>query len=674
MSFGNPHLLWTLFAVPLPVLLHLFFRRRKAQVTFSTLQFFHRQKRYLAHRRRLRELLLLLTRTLALLFLALALCKPLFQSMPAGFATRTGAAIVLDDTLSMNRTVGAGATAFDVALQKANEILDTLAEGDAASVVFLSGRTGIAMTRRRQQVRQTLEAALITGASGSFSEALALAVDGLKAGGAPNRELYVLSDFQRNQAPDKPVRVEEEGPVRTFLLPIAGSSDNLSVERLALASRPKTANRRLAIPFTVRNFGATDCETEAALTVAGETVNRIPLKIPAGESVSDRFEYVPAQAGTLSGWIDIADRALPLDNRRYFSINVNETICALLVESDALSRTSPFFFLKRAIDPSGDGTLNGIRTETAFVQELVPRDLEKAHVVLLANPQPIPQASAALLNRYMENGGTVIVFGGPAVDTATLSAFPSDKLRRLMGARDAREFSGLTFKGPLLPLNDLLQLDLLKWRGLNALTPSPSGIVLAESRGIPLMVQESVGAGKVIACAFSPRRDTSNWPELKSFPIAMIHLLNDAANEPQRHDSLECGSLLRLSSPEAKEIALAHSEGMRFTCKPEKGEVVCSETWRPGILTADQATPRSTALNPVAAESDLTTLANRQIPGIVDGKATLLRTDAALESQIRTYRQGSDLTGLFLFLLLLMLLAEAVLGNTYLTKPREVRP
>ena len=55
MEFSNAVFLWGLLAVPLPILLHLFFKRRKSKVAFSTLQFFHQRKKYLAHRRRLRE-------------------------------------------------------------------------------------------------------------------------------------------------------------------------------------------------------------------------------------------------------------------------------------------------------------------------------------------------------------------------------------------------------------------------------------------------------------------------------------------------------------------------------------------------------------------------------------------------------------------------------------------
>jgi hypothetical protein len=189
MNFGHPLFLWGLLAVPLPLLLHLFFRRRKAMIAFSTLQFFLQQKRYLAHRRRLREWLLLLVRTLALLMLVLALARPTLQGFTAAFAARTTVALIVDDTLSMDRKLGSGHDRLRAGTQKADEILNTLSEGDAASLIFLSGRPGLALNPPAAAVRRALEEARVTGASGSFAAALQHAQIDLAAGAAPNGNL-----------------------------------------------------------------------------------------------------------------------------------------------------------------------------------------------------------------------------------------------------------------------------------------------------------------------------------------------------------------------------------------------------------------------------------------------------------------------------------------------------
>jgi hypothetical protein len=676
MTFGNPLFLWGLLAVPLPVLLHLFFRRRKAKAVFSTLQFFHPRRRDLAHRRRLRELLLLLVRTLAVLCLALALARTLFQSLPAGLAARTSAVLVLDDTLSMDRRVGSGATAFEVAEQKAEEILDTLAEGDGAALVFLSGRQGLALTRKRQLVRQRLQEARATGATGSYSAALKQAASLLTADGNPNREIFVLSDFQRNQAPAKPVGLGRVKGLRVYFLPVSGPTENLSLDALKLSSRPQMVNKRLLVPYSVRNTGETDRDTEVSLEVGGETRATVTLAVPAGEKVEGHFETVPDRAGFLSGAVRLTDRYLTLDNSRVFTVNVCENIRALLLESDLLSRVRPFHFLKLAVDPAESEAVNGIQTEQGFASELTPKELERFHVVVLANPQPLSPQAAGLLTRYMTRGGTVLAFAGPDVGPATFAAFPDPRLQHLFGAKQQAEFNGLTFKGPLASLNALLQMDLLKGQRLHELKPSPSATVLAESRGRVLLAEEKIGSGGLIACALSCRRDTSNWPELKSFPITLIHLLTFAAHDPQQNAGVACGGRVTFTALAAADsrLALRHSDGTPFELPIEKGEAVFADTWQPGILTAERASPRCVALNPAPAESDLTCLSSGRLSSLTDAPVSVLKTDAGVESQVRAYRQGGDLSGLFLLLALLLLVLELLVGNTYLLAGFKRRP
>lgn len=679
MEFANPIFIWGLLAVPLPVLLHLFFKRRKAKKAFSTLQFFSPYKKHLAHWRRLRETLLLLIRTATLVCLVLALARMLFQHTPYSFAARTNIALILDDTLSMDRKLGSGETAFQQAAQKAEELLDTLSDGDAAALVFVSGKPGLGLSRKRQAMRSVLQASRVTGGTGAFSAALKQAVSDLVSDGAPNREIYMISDFQVNQAPSEPFRPGAVKGLRIYFLPVSGNTENLSVKRVNLSTRPQMANKRMLIPYAVKNDGEADRETEVSLYIGSETRSSVTLTIPAGETVEGRFEYVPDQAGVLSGSVRITDRHLALDNARYFTVNICENIRVLLLEPDILSRIRPFHFLKLAIDPDDGGTLNGIQTEQGFVQELSAKALEKYHVVILSNPQPLNAQAAALLARYLADGGTVLTFAGGEVDTQTFSAFENAKIQHLFGNKQQADFSGLTFKGPLNGLNALLQMDLLKWQRIHNITPSPSSTILAESHGHIVMAEEKVGSGSFIACAFSPRRDYCNWPELKSFPIAMIHLLTYAAQDPQQNAGLECGRLLRLAALTDQSATLGHSDGRVFHVPVEKGEAIFADTWQPGIVTAEHATPRSVAINPTPTESALTCLSASQLTGLVDAQVNVLRTDADMASQVGSYRQGSDLTGMFLFLVMVLLGLEIVVGSTSLFSGRtrtakEIKP
>ena len=146
-----------------PLLLHLYQRRRRVVVLFSTNRFFTKSVVRSQRSLRLRRLLLLLLRMAACILFALALARPILGL--AGLArSGTGSrdiVILLDDSLSMHAKEkndvsgvtghdgarplkdieGQTPSRFDRAKAAALEVLNTLASGDRAAIVTSSGRT-----------------------------------------------------------------------------------------------------------------------------------------------------------------------------------------------------------------------------------------------------------------------------------------------------------------------------------------------------------------------------------------------------------------------------------------------------------------------------------------------------------------------------------------------------
>ena len=669
MEFLNPLFLWGLLSVPLPVLIHLFFRRRKTTYEFSTIQFFRPRQRFLSHRRRLREILLLLLRTLALLLLTLALARPIFRDAPYSLNARTDLVLVLDDTLSMDRQTGSGERAFVVARQRAAELLETLHTGDGAALVLVSGRPGLALNRNRQEVLRALRGLKCSGAGGSYTNALRQAERLLASSSSPNREVYVLTDCQQAQLPTAPLTPEGKRH-RTFLLPLNGVTENVGVSGGRLSTRPKIVNQPFRIPYELRNYGQKERAVEVALEVNGEQVQKQFLALPAGASRKDEFEYVPVAAGFLHGAVSVTDPDLLLDNRAWFCAGVAAKVQVLLVRTDIYARFDPYTYLQFAVDPPGGGALNGFALEGVFVQELTAAALKNAQVVVLADPDPLPPAAAALLRDHLRQGGTVISFAGGKVTPATFKALGLDWLTKLYGERESANASGLQFAGHLAGLNELLQFDKLRWRGLQRLTPPADSQPLALVESRPVIVEARVGDGRWLATAFSARRDYSNWPELKSFPIAMIHLFDYAANEVRRDLALECGRTVRVPAARAQ-VTVADLEGQVELVAARDGEAVVSETWTPGVLKLDGAELRSLALNPPPEESQLAVAAASDTANrLTRGDVHVLNPGADLAYQVQSFREGSDLAGLFLVLLALALVAESLLGWGYVLSGR----
>src|SRR5688500_7474982 len=99
MGFLNP--LWLLLgaAIAVPLILHLLQRHQGPRVIFPAVRYLQRAEREHARRIKLRQLLLLLLRIAAVLFLAFAAARPFIRSGGVSHEP-TAAVIILDNSMS----------------------------------------------------------------------------------------------------------------------------------------------------------------------------------------------------------------------------------------------------------------------------------------------------------------------------------------------------------------------------------------------------------------------------------------------------------------------------------------------------------------------------------------------------------------------------------------------
>ena len=140
MTFLNPLLLLAAVGVGLPILAHLLNRHRVQHTPWAAMQFLNRNVRVRSTQLRLKDMLLLFLRCLAVLLLVLALSKPVMKQVDRWASAvgqrRAGVVIALDASYSMQHTNGT-ATRFDRALERINAIAETISPGDPVSLVLL---------------------------------------------------------------------------------------------------------------------------------------------------------------------------------------------------------------------------------------------------------------------------------------------------------------------------------------------------------------------------------------------------------------------------------------------------------------------------------------------------------------------------------------------------------
>ena len=102
MEFLYPNFLFALAALAIPIILHLFYFRRFKKVYFTNVRFLKEVKEETSARSKLRNLLVLAMRLLALLFLVLAFAQPF---IPQDVEVKQGdkaVSVFIDNSFSMS--------------------------------------------------------------------------------------------------------------------------------------------------------------------------------------------------------------------------------------------------------------------------------------------------------------------------------------------------------------------------------------------------------------------------------------------------------------------------------------------------------------------------------------------------------------------------------------------
>jgi hypothetical protein len=684
LSFLNPLFLFGLVAAGIPVIIHLFTRRRPREMQFPSLEFLTEVNQSEIRRLRLKQWLLLLLRTLAIAALALALSRP---AVKGTIGLKSGAAasvvVLVDQSGSMEAAApGAttrGGTLMGEAKRVVEDLLATLGPSDELLLVPYDRAPHPATPRFSSDLGRLRAAAQSLAASATttdHAQALEFAAASLAQSHALNRELFWISDFQSTgfarptadaagAAPPSSYTAPE-GPwdrSRVYLIPLSPRSRaNTTLSDASLAP----TESEVALSVSALAFGATpgDLAVEVRDTETRADLGRGFLNLPARGEASTLLPLskVPDQGGVAR----IPDDALALDNARVFAAGRAGTIRVLLREDGGPSA------LRLALEAGG--AASGIAVEAVDGAALAARVSEADALVLNDLERVGSSELQAILDFYRGGGGLFIVLGSHA-DAAfwngsllrelgmgaigePLQPGPGGAWRLMRAVAGHPVLAGFAAR-PGEPLSTA------RFQSIRAFNASRGGRALLEfDRAHPALIE---GAHAMIFTA-------SLDPAASDFPISgaylpLLHQTVKVLGRGTAASSLVPGD--RYSAPAATGVWRIEDEQGKeipseLTAEHGATRLLSAPLERPGLYRVLQAgTVRSTfAVNPDPRESDLTSLSERaMISAFPAGRARVVRPGADLARRVREARYGRELWSWFIILALALLAAETLIGR-----------
>lgn len=301
MSFLAPLYLMLTGAVAIPLVIHLWRRRVGVRVEFPAARYLARAEKEHSRTLRIRNLLLMLLRVLAILLLALAAAKPVARWVGSGHAP-TAIAIVIDNSLSSSIVIN-GRPLLDQFKSMARDVVSSSASTDRLWLVTIDGRVrGGSASSVRDEINR-LEP--IAGA-GDPAAALSRASGVVRGSGLDARQVALVTDGQRTEWQHVPPIPNVQ---LVLYVPTIAPSPNHAV--VLAEARPVrwTPRGSVAARFLSRD------STTYRITLNGRTFAR-GTAAPNEEIV---VRAAPPERGWVAGTVELEPDELPGDNVRYFA-------------------------------------------------------------------------------------------------------------------------------------------------------------------------------------------------------------------------------------------------------------------------------------------------------------------------------------------------------------------
>lgn len=676
MSFINPAFFWAMFAVSVPIIIHLINFRRHKTLYFSNTRFLEDIKKETQTRTKLKHLLILLARILTIAMLVIAFAGPFIPNNADETSKISEVNVIyIDNSFSMEAE-GKKGQLFEQAQQIAKEI----AFNSSASMEYLLITNDMLPEHQfvinRDVFLGNVDKTVISSNPVSLNDVIlkanTLVPRNKKAG------LYIISDMQKTfldgttSLPDKNI-----DPVFVPLSPLG--VNNLFVDSCWFSSPVHRKGRSETLNVRVTNSSKEDFfDISLQLFIKDSLKALSGFNIEAGQTQDVELEYVNTVTGFAEGRLEIADYPVTYDNELYFNYEIADLTNVLIINGGSENRYLSALF---GSDPENfeiTQLKSGNEQSAAFTNY---------DIIFLNGITDISSGLSSELQSFVSDGGSVVFI--PATDlnvnscNSFLNMFNAGKFEsvKFTSAKiyDV-EYNHELFRNVFQKQEKQSDLPVLGLVYKHVLYSS-SGYtpVLKLENGSPVLSAGSYGNGRLYISAAPINDANSSFMKSPLFVPAFFNMALNSRINNSLYAVLAEGAGIDISS----DVELAESDifritdnknidavaAFRFTGKKLRVEVPSqiklAGTY--GLYKGDEYIA-PVSLNYSRKESVLEYYTEEELQKFIteklDNRATIIDADTEdLSIELKEFSEGKPLWQLFLIFAFLFILFEIAVAR-----------
>lgn len=562
MTFLNPLILFGLIAASIPIILHLLNLRKLRTIEFSTLAFLKELQRTKIRRLKLRQILLLITRTLLIIFIVLAFARPAMRGTwlgNIGTHSHSSIVIVFDDSFSMMASDERGVF-FKQAKEATSRVIDLLKKGDEVFFIKLSDLPKATIepaTHDFDGLQRIISEAQISMIRRPMEDALLLASKLLQHSANANKEVYIISDMQETlfqnfkgilqRSPfEHPFEIDKSQPLplfdeqtNIFLIQVGSKEEaNVAIDSLDIITKLFEKDKPVTIFTSIRNHGKAPVNNYiASVFLDGVKAAQKNVSIEAGGSTTCEFVVTPKRTGFIKGYIELENDAIELDNKRYFTVYITEQISIAIISS---SESETQFLLLALAAKNEQAFRSSFNINRVTPQKFPTLNLNNVDVLICTNTKTFNSNDIQRIKDLITNGGGFVLFAEEKLQPtnynlllSNLGIPPIETVTEINNQNFNLSFNKIDLEHPLF--STIFENDRTDKKRKNLSIESPNifkstkrqagkqaRTIISLSDGTPFLTEQVLGDGKILFYSIAPILSWSDFP-LKGIFVPLIY-------------------------------------------------------------------------------------------------------------------------------------------------------
>jgi hypothetical protein len=412
MQFTNPIFLFGIFAIAIPVLIHLFNFRRYKTSYFSNVKLLQEILQKTKRESQLQHLIVLFLRILGIAALAFAFAQPYLPNDKFEKQSGTVVSVFVDNSFSMEAQTSQSSLLSE-AIATAKKVADAFSYNDDFVLITNDFSAHEAQIMNKDEFLSRLDDIQISPKSKTITQLFHFNKNVVAKSSKTQKLAYFISDFQKSQYDFTPVL--NDTTLLSFLLPVENREiNNISIDSCWFDMPVFQVGYNVGITVRIRNNGKEEVvKLPVKLYINNEQRALGAVDIKPGSYTDFTLSYKIQQAGIQAGVLEIYDTPITFDDKFYFVFEVAPSASIVTIHE---KNRNKFLHALYGVDSL-------FNYETMNVSQINYEAFSSAQLIILDQLETFSTGLAAELEKYVQNGGTLAVFPAEKMDVLLWSSF-----------------------------------------------------------------------------------------------------------------------------------------------------------------------------------------------------------------------------------------------------------